>query len=467
FWAFITVIVAFGFIPVLFAYLPLKVAKGKEGFLDRAMKGIGIWICGWGKYAVLGISLFLAIWGCTYFNKITVGNAVPGSEILWPWHRYNVDSFRITFAMPRLNPLFIIAQGDEAQAVGINTALWRDVAELGRFLQKTPGMRVITTLNCLMSIPQRERATINNNPNWYFYPTDESQFRMLYKVAVNNAPPGTMDKYIDTDEQAMNIIIYCRDKTTETINIVMSRVTEYIQKYSKFGVRQQDVERHGVDKVIYWLHTHIFADKPEPLTEKPPIEGMPKAYYRLAAGTVGVQAAINECLEVYSLWTFIISLLTCYLMVVAVFRSWMCGFVCMLPIFISNALSFAVQCLSSPPIALTTATLPVASIGIGLGVDYGIYYVSRVIEEVRDHNRSLDDAVIEALGSTGKAIFYIGITLCSGIVFWFLSKMMFQAMMGLMLAIVLLVNMLGALFIIPAYISLFKPKFIVDAAKKI
>jgi len=221
-----------------------------------------------------------------------------------------------------------------------------------------------------------------------------------------------------------------------------------------------------VDKIIYWLHTKLIADKPAPLKEKPPVEGMPKAYYRLAAGAVGVQASINECLEVYSLWTFIISMLTCYLMVVVVFRSWMCGIVCLLPIFISNALSFAVQCLSQPPIALTTATLPVASIGIGLGVDYGIYYVSRVIEEVKEHNRELNDAIVEALASTGKAILYIGITLCLGIVFWFLSKMMFQAMMGLMLAIVLFVNMLGALFIIPAYIALFKPKFILEAAKK-
>jgi hypothetical protein len=466
FWAFITVLVAFAFIPVLFAYLPIRIAKEQEGFLDRLMRGIGRWICSWGKYPVLALAVFLVFWGCTFFTKITVGNAVPGSEILWPWHRYNVDSFRITFAMPRLNPLFLIAQGDEAQAVGQNPELWKDVAELSRYVQKIPGMRVITISTCLVSIPQRMRATLNNNPNWYFYPTDESQLRMLYKTAVYNAPPGTMDKFIDTDEQAMNIIIYCRDKTTETISLVMNRVIEFIEKYSRFGILQKDVERHGVDKIIYWLHTNIFADKPAPLKEKPAIEGMPRAYYRLAAGAVGVQASINECLEVYSLWTFIISMLTCYFMVVAVFRSWMCGIVCLLPIFISNALSFAVQCLSSPPIALTTATLPVASIGIGLGVDYGIYYVSRVIEEVKKHNRDLNGAVIEALASTGKAILYIGITLCLGIVFWFLSKMMFQAMMGLMLAIVLFVNMLGALFIIPAYIALFKPKFILEAAKR-
>jgi len=465
FWAFITVMVAFGFIPVLFAYMPIRIAEEGRGFIDRVMRAIGSWICRWGKYPVLAAAVFLVVWGVSYVPKVTVGNAVPGSVILWPWYRYNVDSFRITFAMPRLNPLFIIAQGDEAQAVGHNVELWKDVVELSRHLQRIPEMRVITVLHCLMSIPQRMRATINNNPNWYFYPTDVSQLRMLYKTAVYMVPPGTMDKYIDTDEKAMNIIVYCRDKTTDTIRIVMDKTIEFIQKHSRYGIREQDVQRQGVDRFIHWLHGH-FVTAPPRLEEKPPVEGMPRAYFRLAAGAVGVQAAINETLQVYSLWTFVFSMLVCYLMVVFVFRSWICGLICMVPILISNSMSFAIQCLSKPPIALTTATLPVASIGIGLGVDYGIYLVSRVIEEMRRRQCSINEAIIEALGSTGKAILYIGITLCCGIVFWFLSKMMFQAMMGLMLAIILFLNMVGALLIIPSTISLFKPKFILKAVQQ-
>ncbi len=47
-----------------------------------------------------------------------------------------------------------------------------------------------------------------------------------------------------------------------------------------------------------------------------------------------------------------------------------------------------------------------------------------------------------------------------GICFWFTSKLMFQALMGLLLAIILIFNMLGALLIIPGLIALFKPRFI-------
>jgi len=73
---------------------------------------------------------------------------------------------------------------------------------------------------------------------------------------------------------------------------------------------------------------------------------------------------------------------------------------------------------------------------------------------------SIDEAITESLGTTGKAIVFVATTLVCGIVFWFMSKLMFQAMMGLLLAIILTFNMLGALIIIPSIISLFKPKFV-------
>lgn len=84
-----------------------------------------------------------------------------------------------------------------------------------------------------------------------------------------------------------------------------------------------------------------------------------------------------------------------------------------------------------------------------------------IIEEYKIHG-NLNEAISTALGTTGKAIVYIATTLVCGIVFWFVSKLMFQALMGLLLAIILLLNMLGALLIIPSILALFKPKFITN-----
>jgi hypothetical protein len=104
-------------------------------------------------------------------------------------------------------------------------------------------------------------------------------------------------------------------------------------------------------------------------------------------------------------------------------------------------------------------------VGIGLGEDYAMYIVSRIIEEYRDNKRDLNDAIAVALGTSGKAVVYIGITFICGLGFWALSQLMFQALMGLFLAIILVINILGALFVVPSFIALFKPKFITASRK--
>ena len=53
-------------------------------------------------------------------------------------------------------------------------------------------------------------------------------------------------------------------------------------------------------------------------------------------------------------------------------------------------------------IGLTIDTIPVISLGIGLGVDYGIYTVARIQDEVMG-GASVDNAITTALRSTGAA----------------------------------------------------------------
>ncbi len=458
FWAIATVIIAMVLVPIMLSYMPIRPAPEGRGFLDRLLRGTGSWIVRGGKYPVLIISLFLLVWGSSYVNDITIGNAVPGSEVLWPWHRYNVDSFRITFAMPMLNPLYIVVEGDEQQSIAHPTVI-RDILKFCRYMSHTPDMRVIFPMSVLSSIPGRNQKMRDNSYNWRFVPNYEQQLMLIYRNIIDSAGPGSWDRFIDQNDRKTNVIIYCRDKTAETIDIVIDRVNDYIRTESLFGKRTKDVERHGFDKFIYWVDG-FFREKEPPIPEKPPVEGAPRVYYRLAGGAVGVQAAINEALTLYQIWTFILALGAVFILSAAIFKSLLAGVMITVPLILSNVLAFAFMVLNpGSPLPLTTATLPVSAVGIGLGVDYGIYLVSRIVEEYRRAG-DLEAAVSEALGTTGKAIVFIATTLVCGIVFWFLSKMMFQALMGLLLAIILLFNMLGALLIIPSFIAICKPAFI-------
>jgi hypothetical protein len=100
-------------------------------------------------------------------------------------------------------------------------------------------------------------------------------------------------------------------------------------------------------------------------------------------------------------------------------------------------------------IGVKVATLPVIALGVGIGVDYGIYIYSR-LESYLQEGRSLRDAYESTLKTTGRAVCFTGITLAVGVATWYLSPIKFQADMGVLLTFMFLWNMLGALTLLPA-----------------
>jgi hypothetical protein len=171
---------------------------------------------------------------------------------------------------------------------------------------------------------------------------------------------------------------------------------------------------------------------------------------------VGVQAAVRDVIADSQTMNLVLALGGVLLMCSITFKSFSAGLLCTIPLAISNVLTFALM--GAYHIGLTVNTFPVASIGIGLGVDYGIYYLGRLLEE-RDRGCDLTTAVANALTTNGRSIIQIATTLTIGLGIWIFSPLKFQAEMGILLAILLVLNMLGALLLIPAMLCIFKPKF--------
>ncbi|MFT4613095.1 MAG: putative RND superfamily exporter protein [Bacteroidia bacterium] len=90
------------------------------------------------------------------------------------------------------------------------------------------------------------------------------------------------------------------------------------------------------------------------------------------------------------------------------------------------------------------ATLPVIALGVGIGVDYGIYIYNALQYYLRQ-DASLQQAYFEALKSSGTAVVFTGVTLAIGVATWIYSPIKFHADMGLMLTFMFFWNMIGAL----------------------
>ena len=173
--------------------------------------------------------------------------------------------------------------------------------------------------------------------------------------------------------------------------------------------------------------------------------------FRLATGPVGVMAATNEAVAEAQfpmmMWVYLAVIILCLIS----FRS-VRGTICVvLPLVV---VSFLAQALMTwLEIGLTVATLPVIALGVGIGVDYGIYIFSRMVGFIRS-GMSVADAYFETLKLTGNAVLFTGLTLAIGVSTWIFSTLQFQADMGIMLTFMFLVNMLGAIILLPALAAL-------------
>jgi len=100
-------------------------------------------------------------------------------------------------------------------------------------------------------------------------------------------------------------------------------------------------------------------------------------------------------------------------------------------------------------IGMKVAMLPVVALGVGIGVDYSLYVLSVTLAQLRQ-GHSLSRAYYTALLFTGRVVVLTGVTLGAAVATWAFSPIKFQADMGVLLAFMFVLNMLGALILLPA-----------------
>jgi len=190
----------------------------------------------------------------------------------------------------------------------------------------------------------------------------------------------------------------------------------------------------------------------------------PDAWFRLGDGNAAYEAATNQVIDraQYLILAFVYGVVA--VMCLVTFRSLLATLCVLLPLALTSVLCQGLMAMLG--IGVKVATLPVIALGVGIGVDYGIYIFSR-IESLLREGHSLYDAYVETLKTTGKAVCFTGITLAVGVATWFFSPIKFQADMGVLLTFMFLWNMIGALLLLPALARfLIKPGKYAPAVKE-
>jgi predicted RND superfamily exporter protein len=136
------------------------------------------------------------------------------------------------------------------------------------------------------------------------------------------------------------------------------------------------------------------------------------------------------------------------------YRSIMSGGIILLQIATATLLSLSYMAIRD--VGLNINTLPVQAVGVGIGVDYAIYIVDRIRQECA-RGLEVDAAIRLAVQTTGTAVTFTATTVVAGVFFWIFSNLRFQAEMAQLLIVLMVINMLGAVTVVPAFYSILKP----------
>ena len=168
---------------------------------------------------------------------------------------------------------------------------------------------------------------------------------------------------------------------------------------------------------------------------------------RIGTGNVSVMAATNEVVSAaqYPILAYVFAAVTALCLLG--FRSVTAALCIVLPLALVSLLTYALMAVLG--IGLKVSTLPVVALGAGIGVDYGIYIYSR-LRSIVATGEPLAKAYEHTLRITGSGVVFTAITLAAGVATWIFAPLQFQADMGILLTFMFLLNMLGAIFLLPA-----------------
>lgn len=167
----------------------------------------------------------------------------------------------------------------------------------------------------------------------------------------------------------------------------------------------------------------------------------------LAGGNAGIDAATNQEIKYSQNRMLLLVYAAVTVLCLITFRSILATICIITPLIITSILCEALMAIMG--IGFKVATLPVVALGVGIGVDYGIYIFAK-LEHYLSEGYDLVEAYLHTLRTTGKAVFFTGFTLALGVGTWVFSPIKFQADMGILLVFMFLWNMVGAVWMLPA-----------------
>ncbi|MDH1010465.1 RND family transporter [Pseudomonas nicosulfuronedens] len=386
-------------LPVAISYIGIS-KKAVQRSKEDAVRDHPFWraLSNFASPSVAPISVVIALamfaGGLWQGHHLKIGDLDQGAPELRPDSRYNLDNDFIIRNYSTSSDVLVVMVASEAEGCSTHKTL-SAIDELAWRLENTQGVQ--SAISLVTVSKQMIKGMNEGNLKW------ESLSR---NQDVLNNSISRAEGLFNSNCSLAPLLVFLNDHKAETLDRAVAVVQDFAKANEKDDLK-----------------------------------------FKLAAGNAGIEAATNDVIKHSELTILILVYICVALMCLITFRSFAATLCIVLPLILTSVLGNALM--ATLGIGVKVATLPVIALGVGIGVDYGIYIYTR-LESFLRQGLSLQEAYYETLKSTGKAVLFTGLCLAIGVATWIFSAIKFQADMGLMLTFMLLWNMFGALWLLPA-----------------
>lgn len=367
----------------------------------------------WLVIATFFILTFIALFGA---SRLVVGDKKPGTSLLYASSPYNQAEFFISEHFATSDPYYIFVEG-KAQDALLSSVNLKEMDGLQRYLEANV-KGVGRTLSLVEYVKSMNMVMFGGDPAEFRIPENDktiAEYLFLYSLT---GFPGDFDPVVNYNYQYANIKVDLKDHKASTINETIAKTQE-------------------------WLREHHTSSDIE---------------FRYAGGNIGMLAAVNQIVVTMLPLNSLQTSFLVFLCLVFAYGSIVSGWLLIIPLIFRTLLVFGI--LGFLGVGLTAEMIPMVALGIGFGDDFGIYIVSRIKDVLREKGGSLQEALVEAMSTSGKAVFFTGLTLTIGIATWMFSVILMQARLGALLGFFIFFNAIGTLIVLPSMIMTVRPGFL-------
>jgi hypothetical protein len=396
-------------LPIIISHLRLERSAQLRNKPDPQRKHTLWWlISGLAKpgpaLVVFALSLGLLAVGTMKARDLQTGDIGAGAPELRSDSRYNRDNARIvgSYAIG-LDVLTVFVEVKDQPEACLNPAVMRAVDRFDFAVRHIAGVQSVSSVTGMGKVVIA--GNNEGNPRWSAIPNSErglQQGSRAYSSELGMVSDGC---------KQMQILVFLTDHEGATVAHVVKEIKRIVAADVTPGVS-----------------------------------------FRLAGGNVGIMAASNEAVDRAEVMMLAALFGSVALFCWVTFRSLRAVLCILVPLAIVAILCNALMALLG--IGLKVATLPVVALGVGVGVDYGIYLYERIQHEMEE-GLDLRHAFYEAMRQRGTAAVFTALTMSIGVCTWAFAPLKFQADMGVLLAFMFLVNVFGAIFLLPALAAWF------------